>query len=242
MTISIPTIAGVGDTALSRWDHLRAAARPWSPAATPFILVVPHPDDETLSVGGLITHQRSAGVPVSVVAVTDGDAAYSAAGDPELAALRRGEQDRALSILGVPEHDRTRLGVPDGHVAAHEALLVDQLVATGSPDTVIVAPSRFDLHPDHEAVGRAAAIAAQRIGCPLLSYLFWAWHGADPADFASQEFLAFQLSPDVHRRKWSALAQHSTQLECWNGSEPVLPPDLVVPATWSHEYFVIERP
>jgi LmbE family N-acetylglucosaminyl deacetylase len=236
------TIHTLDHTGLDRWDDLLSAALPWIPTADPLVMVVPHPDDEALSVGGLIAHQRAMGSPVSIVAVTDGDAAHTPAGDPGLAALRRGEQDRALTVLGVAEEDRIRLGLPDGRVAEHERSLSDHLAVLCSRDTVIVAPSRFDVHPDHEAVGRAAVVAAQRIGCRLSSYLFWAWHQADPAAFASREFLSLELSPTVQRRKWHALAQHTTQLECWDGHGPVLPPDLIVPATWSHEYFVIEAP
>jgi LmbE family N-acetylglucosaminyl deacetylase len=42
------------------------------------------------------------------------------------------------------------------------------------------APWRHDGHPDHDAAGRAATIASAAAGAPLLQYLVWAWHWADP--------------------------------------------------------------
>ncbi len=53
-----------------------ADARPWQPSERPVLVVAPHRDDETLGAGGLIAAQRSRGIEVRVVAVTDGEMAY----------------------------------------------------------------------------------------------------------------------------------------------------------------------
>ena len=42
--------------------------------------------------------------------------------------------------------------------------------------------SHGDGHPDHEAVGRAAASACAHTGSTLLEYPVWMWHWATPAD------------------------------------------------------------
>src|SRR6201996_5368876 len=62
----------------------------WRPPALATIVVAPHPDDETLGAGGMIAAQCEAGVPVFIIAVSDGEAAYQ--NFPDLAALRRAEQ------------------------------------------------------------------------------------------------------------------------------------------------------
>lgn len=49
----------------------------WLPTTAPIVIVSPHPDDETLGAGGFIASQRARGIDVSVVAVTDGENAYS---------------------------------------------------------------------------------------------------------------------------------------------------------------------
>ena len=63
------------------------------------VVVSPHPDDETLGVGGLLAELLARGWSVCVVAVTDGEAAHgrqvpSAA--RRLARRRRAEQEAAL--------------------------------------------------------------------------------------------------------------------------------------------------
>ena len=80
---------------LGRWAPQRTDAQRWEPPRKLTVVVAPHPDDETLLSGGLIAHQARAGVPVIVLAVTDGEAAYP--GDPDgLARQRRREQRQAL--------------------------------------------------------------------------------------------------------------------------------------------------
>jgi N-acetyl-1-D-myo-inositol-2-amino-2-deoxy-alpha-D-glucopyranoside deacetylase len=96
----------------------------------PRILVVaPHPDDETLAVGGIVAMARRAGAQVVVAVVTAGDgyrrAAARIANGPvtaetyrELGELRHAEADAALDDLGVPPEDRVFLGYPDAGIDA----------------------------------------------------------------------------------------------------------------------------
>ncbi len=67
------------------------------------VVVAPHPDDETLGCGLLIARAARAGVPLAVVALTDGQASH-----PEskrwpataLGRLRRAELRRAMARPG----------------------------------------------------------------------------------------------------------------------------------------------
>ncbi len=52
---------------------MHRGATDWTPPAIPTLVVVPHPDDEVLLVGGLIATQRERGVPFHVLGVTDGE-------------------------------------------------------------------------------------------------------------------------------------------------------------------------
>jgi len=79
------------------------------------------------------------------------------------------------------------LGLPDGELADHEDALAERLVEIlegAAPGTWCAATWRGDGHPDHEAVGRAAAAACVRTGVALLEYPVWMWHWASPADSA----------------------------------------------------------
>jgi hypothetical protein len=61
------------------------------------LVVVAHPDDETLALGGTLAELASAGVEVHVVSLTSGEAALDHVGEqvPDLAWRRRHELDTA---------------------------------------------------------------------------------------------------------------------------------------------------
>ena len=59
------------------WARTLEQASAWIPNPVPTVVVAPHPDDETLAAGGLIAALTSRGIPVTVVAVTDGEHAYA---------------------------------------------------------------------------------------------------------------------------------------------------------------------
>ncbi|CAN5712925.1 PIG-L family deacetylase [soil metagenome] len=150
------------------------------------VVVAPHPDDETLGLGGTIAQLIARGVDVMVVSVSDGGAAYPDISRFDQLALertRRAELDRAAGILGVRR--LVRLGLPDGRIADHEQQLAEQLavlLATEPPGTWCAATWQGDGHPDHEAVGRAAATATTHTAATLVEYPVWMWHWAAPGD------------------------------------------------------------
>jgi hypothetical protein len=157
-----------------------------------------HPDDETLGAGGLVHLAARAGLRVVVVSATAGEGSHP--GSPThdahaLATRRRGELERAVALLA-PDADVVCLDHPDGALADLEEELVAALVATigtTGERTVLVAPWRRDGHPDHEAVGRAAAVAARRTDARTLEYPVWAWHWGTAADLPWDEVRLVRL-------------------------------------------------
>ena len=132
------------------------------------VVVSAHPDDESLGAGGLIASATAAGVDVHLVCASDGDGSHprSPTHRPEVLAARRVDEYAAGRR---PARRRGRLrsagsSCPDGaladEVATVTAALVD-LVGDGR-GTVLASTWTEDGHPDHEAVGRAAATAARR--------------------------------------------------------------------------------
>ena len=59
------------------WNPRLAGLPRWQPPHRPTIVISPHPDDETLGTGGLISELRFWGIEVTIVAVTDGENASS---------------------------------------------------------------------------------------------------------------------------------------------------------------------
>ncbi|MEV3901850.1 PIG-L family deacetylase [Mycobacterium sp. NPDC050551] len=200
------------------WEHCPA-----------LVVVAPHPDDETLGFGGAIAAAAERGIPVRVLSVSDGDAAHpeaTAAQRGALAQTRRDEVCCAAAALGIGAP--TRLGLPDGDVAGHQAGLTDALAEalTAEPAGAWCAATwRGDGHPDHEAVGRAAAEATARTGAVLLEYPLWMWHWAEPGDDTVPWHTAHRssLTDSSMKRKIDAAQCFRSQFEP-DGLEAVLPP------------------
>jgi LmbE family N-acetylglucosaminyl deacetylase len=222
-------------TSESNWLPMLEALPPWQPPMVPTLVVSPHPDDETLSVGGLISFLRRNRVDVSVVAVTDGENAYE--GEADLGAVREKEQVCALARLGVNAEKVVRLRMTDSGLYRSEADLTDALRRLVPPGGHIVAPWAGDFHPDHEVCGRAARVAADAVGATLSYYFFWTWHRGTPSTLKGLDLAIFSMDALSQQDKQQALLCHSSQLQHASG-QPILPPSLLEPMRRSYEVFL----
>lgn len=196
-------------------------------------VLTPHPDDETLSNGGLMADLAAAGVPVLVVAVTDGDGSHP--GRPGLAERRRAEQDEALRRIGV-NRPATRLGITDGatpdsldDLADALARIMEQVRAASGDrpgDDVLVAPWERDGHVDHDAAGIAALRVAEQIGVRLLRYPAWANQWATTDDLASLAPCRYTISDAGYAAKASAIECFPSQTTDQEGMV-IVPPAMV---------------
>jgi LmbE family N-acetylglucosaminyl deacetylase len=226
-------------TTEEEWTSLFTGLLEWRPTEAPIVVVVPHPDDEVLGVGGFLAAQRERGVDVFVLAVTDGEHAYPDRADTvQLGMQRCVEQTAALRRLGVAENKITRLRLPDSDVLSHLPELIAHLSSMVSADTHILAPWRGDFHPDHEACGLAAEQVARSSGATLSSYFFWTWHRGKPALLENLHLRRFTLDPQSFQAKQEALQCHRSQL-VREGGEPILPEHLLSPAKRPFEIFLI---
>lgn len=199
------------------------------------VVVAPHPDDETLGVGAMITQLAATGVPVQVICVSDGGAAHpSASPSQRLRAetILRYELRRATNLLNVPPP--LLLGLPAGELSAHEdriAGALAEILEAAGPGTWCAATWRGDGHPDHEATGRAASAACARSGAELLEYPVWMWHWALPGDEAVPWERAHAVpSPGwASERKRRAAQCYRSQFERNGGESAPILPGFVVP-------------
>jgi LmbE family N-acetylglucosaminyl deacetylase len=128
------------------------------------LVVMAHPDDVDFAAAGTVATWTDAGVEVSYLIVTDGDAGGFDDDVPreEIGPIRRTEQLAAAKCVGVT--DVRFLGYPDGRVEATLDLRRDiaRVIRQVRPDRIVVPnPERnYDRlppsHPDHRAVGSAA--------------------------------------------------------------------------------------
>lgn len=179
------------------------------------LVAAPHPDDEVLGCGATIARKRAAGTEVRVLFATDGRHARSDGLPPEeLARVREREARDAARRLGVPSDALVFLGWEDGTLARREDELRVRLaveLARFAPDE-IYAPCRYDAHPDHEALGRAAAAAAGARSTPLLEYPVWFWTTPWWRRWARGGFSVKSVRTDGHLElKRDALAAHRSQ-------------------------------
>jgi LmbE family N-acetylglucosaminyl deacetylase len=220
----------------AQWQAALDGLPPWIAPDVDTLVIAPHPDDETLAAGGFIAAQCARGVPVRVVAVTDGEGAYGGA-DEALGRLRQREQTEALARLGVASDSILRLHLPDSAVAKYEAEVVDRLLPLISAETHLVAPWPGDFHPDHEACGRAAQQLARRSGARLSFWFFWTWNRGTPEILEGKHLRLFPLTETQLLAKTEALACHASQLYRVGG-DPILPENLLAPARRRFEVFL----
>jgi LmbE family N-acetylglucosaminyl deacetylase len=243
-------IEGLG-TCESRWQAWAGLARldvlDLDPLPARVVVVAPHPDDEVLGVGGILALLVAAGVSVRVVAVSDGEASHphSLTITPaELAVTRRAEQHLALARLGLKGAPVHRCGLPDGHLQRYEVDVTDTLTGLLDEHTWCLTTWAHDGHPDHDAAGRCAAVAAHRTGARLLSFLVWTWHWAQPADpgvpWSAARRVA--LPPVVADAKRHAVHAFTSQLEPLSsqpGDEAILGPLAVARLTRDYEVILL---
>jgi LmbE family N-acetylglucosaminyl deacetylase len=245
--------AGTQEYAWDSWPELRQLPEV-DPRTWPSVVVVAaHPDDEVLGAGGTIAILAAAGVPVRLVAVTDGEGSHPRADPAIVARTRIAETAAALGLLCASGHGASghgasghgasgievvRLGFPDTGLAEREEELAGALGEQCAGFGVCLAPWEADAHADHEAAGRAAWRAGRLAGAQVLTYPIWMWHWAAPGDQRVPWHRACQvrLPAEVAARKRAAIDAFASQLaDRGPGTGPVLPAGIVAHFTRSEE-------
>jgi LmbE family N-acetylglucosaminyl deacetylase len=137
------------------------------------LCICAHPDDECFGFGGALALYASRGVEVSVLCLTDGQAATNrgdASSNKELGKTRRAEFEASCKVLGVTSYE-----VLDYHDGKLECESLDALGGTLvsrirrlRPHVVITfgPDGGLNTHPDHTAVSAATTAAFHWAGSP----------------------------------------------------------------------------
>ncbi|MFC4161807.1 glycosyltransferase [Chitinimonas lacunae] len=123
------------------------------------LVFAPHPDDEVFGCGAAITRCLEKGGSVRVILLTAGaDSAES-----EIARTRLAESRAAAELLGYEAP--LCWGYPDRGLGYQESLIerMRQEIESYQADLVL-APSFFEVHPDHRVAARCAFEAVRRLG------------------------------------------------------------------------------
>ena len=192
---------------------------PYQPAALQglrsILVLAPHPDDEVFGCGGLLALAADQGVPVHVVVVSDG----AAGGDAEVRQHECRAAAEALGYLRGPQALRF-WALPDRGVVPDDALAarIHRLAAEVSADWLL-APSPFEVHPDHLAVcqaattatampGSAARLVYYEVGQPLMPNLLVDISAVTPRKHAAMRCFASQLVQQDYGEHIAALNRY----------------------------------
>jgi LmbE family N-acetylglucosaminyl deacetylase len=200
------------------------------------VIVAAHPDDEVLGAGGLIAMLAAARARLRLVSVTDGERSHRGHASPaSLARRRTAETATALRALGARAVEVIRLQLPDAGLTALEDELSVALGPLVADFDLCLSPWDHDLHPDHEAAGRAARRSSPGA---LYCYPVWMWHWARPADprVPWDQAVRVPLPPRAVGRKRAAITCFASQTEDrGHGLGPVLTPGMVAHFTRAME-------
>jgi LmbE family N-acetylglucosaminyl deacetylase len=222
--------------------------RPFPPGRYRKVVVVAaHPDDETLGASGFLQRLHAEGATVTLVIATDGEGAFPGSSPEdqlELGRTRRRELEDSLRSQGVGDIHVDWLGFPDSGLAGCLDELVMRLRPTLSDAEFCLLPWPGDPHPDHQAAGQAALLAAP-ITTHCWSYPIWLWHWIRPDDEVIPWAKAFrhELDGDQRRRKADGIAAFVSQLKPGPaGEDPILTSEILTHFQRDEEILFREPP
>lgn len=212
---------------LAEFAALLLGAAPHCCDGADIMIVVAHPDDETIGIGGHLAGLRGS----RIVHVTDGAPrdldnarAYGFETWQDYAEARHGELEAALAAAGLPSTGLISLGYPDKQAAGNLSSMARELTGLlADRDVSFVCTHPYEGgHPDHDATAFAVHAA-----CHLLSrderqapaIVEMAFYSAGPEGAVFQDFnsrpgsecIELHLTEAAFERKQCMLACHQTQ-------------------------------
>ena len=214
-------MVAAGDEA---WQSLCARAKPLALSqAGSWLVLVPHPDDETLGTGGLLAKLADEGIPAWVAYLTSGEASHR--GAPRwpaghIARTRRAETRRALCTLGQSGRRPLFLDWQDGQPqpvggAAFRRSCADLLALCRRHDIRNIATTwRGEAHCDHRAAYDLGRSLARHGGgkMRLFEYLVWGWTDLTLRKKLESFNVETLVTADYAERCHAAIACHRTQV------------------------------
>ena len=205
------------------------------------LVVLSHPDDESMGTGGLILRHTHQGIEVNLICLTRGEEGWGGkplgATKQDLPRIRTAELEAAAAALAI--NDYQLWDYPDGGVEGSDQREITERIAAQiarlMPSAVVGwGPDGAYGHPDHIATGRCTDAAVTAIPDALRPALYHMAVDAAVAEFYRAALglngldagslplvvqdhvdLAFELTPEEVQMKLRAIDCHESQLERW---------------------------
>lgn len=204
------------------------------------LVVMAHPDDESMGCGGLILRHTRAGIPVHLICATRGEAGWTGkplgAKKEDLAQIRTHELEEAAAALAISGFELW--DYPDGGIDKADPQEITQRIweqiTRLRPKAVVGwGPDGGYGHPDHIAVGASTDVAVQSMAegdRPALYHIALDQQAADfykkvaqlagddgslPVVVKDHVDVTFDLNTDEVIMKVRAIDCHRSQLEDW---------------------------
>ncbi|OLD51015.1 MAG: hypothetical protein AUI42_00600 [Actinobacteria bacterium 13_1_40CM_2_65_8] len=205
------------------------------------LVVMAHPDDESMATGGLILRHTREGIEVNLICATRGEKGWGGkppgARKEDLAQIRTDELEAAASALAITAYELW--DYPDGGVEVSDQSEITERIrrqiSSYAPAVVVGwGPDGVYGHPDHIAMGRCTDAAVAAIPEPNRPALYHVAVDAPLADFYREALklngqdqdalplvvkdhvdLVLELTPEEVQMKLRAIDCHQSQLEIW---------------------------
>lgn len=169
------------------------------------MVFTPHPDDESIAVGGYLFSAREAGAQVEIILATDGN-------HLGLRDQRYQEFKAATAQLRILPNELGFWGYPDGKLSDHFDELepqVEKEIELFKPDYVVYSHPK-DRHPDHATLGRAVEAALANEGgtgqnIKAYAYLIHFKYYPEPQILTRRHYLLPPVAVSKHNEAWNKI-------------------------------------
>lgn len=185
-------------------------------AGDKILIFSPHPDDETIAVGGYIYDAEKDGAQVKIVLVTDGN-------KQGLRDKRYAEFKKATGLLGIKSTDLIFLGHPDGSLNKIDENILQkefQMAINDFQPNIVFYPYPHDDHPDHARTGQIADKALQNSAVLSYQYLVHANYFPQPQTYHPNDYLLPPIKLVTFDSEWRRyMISPATQMKQKEASE-----------------------
>jgi LmbE family N-acetylglucosaminyl deacetylase len=174
------------------------------------LVIAPHPDDEAIGCGGVVSLHTARGDAVEAVFLTSGELGLKKLPREKAWTIREAEARNACHVLGIQTPQFLRL--PDwtmGDRIENAAARLKRVLEASRPEMIYL-PHANEWHPDHRATLPAvrAALQTASVKTPLLrGYEVWT---------PMPEYQHVEDITHVMPKKLRALRKHVSQISEWD--------------------------